>query len=156
MSSIVNGTATEYNFPPKDYNCDNLDAYIYSIEQLKQKHRQTKEKQMDNKNLKEYMSISNKEFNNVCANATKPVHDAVDHPSHYEREGAIECIDEMQLLFTKEEVMAFCKLNAWKYRYRAADKNGIEDIKKSDWYIRKYKELEETRKRTMCSDDSRR
>ena len=66
----------------------------------------------------------------------------VNHPAHYKRDGAMECIDEMLLLFGKEEVMSFCKLNAWKYRYRAMDKNGQEDINKSDYYIRMYKNLE--------------
>lgn len=70
--------------------------------------------------------------------------DMVNHPPHYERGGAMECIDEMVMLFGAKEVMSFCKLNAWKYRYRAADKNGQEDIKKSDWYINKYKELKDT------------
>lgn len=65
----------------------------------------------------------------------------VEHPKHYNREGGIECIDEMLLLFGYKETMTFCKLNAWKYRYRAADKNGIEDLKKSDWYLQKYSEL---------------
>ena len=65
----------------------------------------------------------------------------VEHPSHYNREGAIECIEEMILAFGKEKVADFCLCNAWKYRYRAADKNGIEDLKKSDWYMKKYKEL---------------
>ena len=66
----------------------------------------------------------------------------VNHPAHYKRDGAMECIDEMLLLFGKKEVMSFCKLNAWKYRYRAMDKNGQEDINKSDYYIRMYKDLE--------------
>ena len=65
----------------------------------------------------------------------------VNHPSHYNRENAMECIDEMILVFGEEAVKHFCLCNAWKYRYRAADKNGAEDIAKSDWYIRKYKEL---------------
>lgn len=65
----------------------------------------------------------------------------VEHPKHYNREGGMECIDEMVLLFGYEETMTFCKLNAWKYRYRAADKNGEEDLKKSDWYLQKYAEL---------------
>lgn len=67
--------------------------------------------------------------------------DPVNHPKHYERENAIECIDEMIMIFGLDAVMGFCKCNAWKYRYRAADKNGAEDIAKSDWYMRKYKEL---------------
>ena len=65
----------------------------------------------------------------------------VEHPKHYNREGAIECIDEMILVFGVEATKNFCLLNAWKYRYRAADKNGAEDLAKSDFYIRKYKEL---------------
>jgi len=65
----------------------------------------------------------------------------IEHPSHYNREGAIECIEEMILAFGKEKVASFCLCNAWKYRYRAADKNGIEDLKKSDWYMKKYREL---------------
>ena len=67
----------------------------------------------------------------------------VEHPKHYNREGGMECIDEMILVFGIETVKHFCLCNAWKYRYRAADKNGEEDLKKSDWYLRKYKELNE-------------
>ena len=69
------------------------------------------------------------------------VHDVVNHPNHYCREGAMECIDEMVTLFGKEAVKHFCLCNAWKYRYRSNQKNGEEDIKKSDWYIKKYVEL---------------
>lgn len=69
--------------------------------------------------------------------------ETVNHPSHYNRENAIECIEEMELIFGTEAVMTFCLLNAWKYRYRAADKNGSNDLKKSDWYMNKYKELKE-------------
>lgn len=69
--------------------------------------------------------------------------DPVNHPAHYEREGAMECINEMLLIFGKEAVMNFCLCNAWKYRYRASAKNGSEDYSKSDWYIRKYRELKE-------------
>ena len=63
------------------------------------------------------------------------------NPKHYKRENAMECIDEMVMVFGKEAVMNFCLCNSWKYRYRAYDKNGVEDIKKSDWYMNKYKEL---------------
>lgn len=66
---------------------------------------------------------------------------AINHPPHYNREGGMECIDEMIIMFGIDAVMDFCKCNAWKYRYRAADKNGEEDLKKSDWYIKKYQEL---------------
>lgn len=69
--------------------------------------------------------------------------DPVNRPKHYNRDGAMESIDEMVLVFGPEAVMHFCLCNAWKYRYRANAKNGEEDLKKSDWYMRKYKELKE-------------
>lgn len=65
----------------------------------------------------------------------------VEHPAHYNREGAMECLDEMVEVHGIKAVMDFCMLNAWKYRYRAADKNGLEDLKKSDWYMKKFVEL---------------
>lgn len=80
-------------------------------------------------------------------------YDIIKNPKHYNREGAIECIEEMILIFGKEKVADFCLCNAWKYRYRAADKNGIEDLKKSDWYIQKYKEL--TQSTTLLSSGQR-
>lgn len=71
--------------------------------------------------------------------------DVVNKPSHYNREGAMQCIEEMELVFGREALMYFCLLNAWKYRYRAADKNGAEDIAKSDFYMNYYKKLKEER-----------
>ena len=65
----------------------------------------------------------------------------VDHPSHYTCHEH-ECIEEMMILFGIEDTIAFCKLNAWKYRYRAGEKDSAEeDMKKADWYIGKVMEL---------------
>ncbi len=66
--------------------------------------------------------------------------DMVNHPSHYEH--GIECIDEMILLFGIVETMSFCKLNSHKYRKRALDKGGREDLDKSDWYMKEYAYLD--------------
>lgn len=74
--------------------------------------------------------------------------DMINHPKHYCREDAIECLDEMRLVFGDDIVAAFCLCNVWKYRYRAASKGQEEDLKKSDFYMRKYKELVEA-KETM-------
>ena len=71
----------------------------------------------------------------------EPDHDPVHHPSHYCQEGSMECIDEMVAVFGEKAVMEFCLLNVWKYRKRAIFKNGVEDLKKSDWYLKKYIEL---------------
>ena len=68
----------------------------------------------------------------------------VNNPTHYNRESAMECIDEMLVVFGEKAVMDFCLLNIWKYRYRAGQKDtesAMKDLKKSDWYMNKYKEL---------------
>ena len=70
--------------------------------------------------------------------------DPVTKPRHYNREGAMECIDEMELIFGPEVTMHFCLGCVFKYRYRAGLKdNGYQDLEKSDWYMKKYKELKE-------------
>lgn len=66
--------------------------------------------------------------------------DVINHPKHYEH--GIECIDEMILLFGVAETMYFCKLNSHKYRKRALDKGGREDLDKSDWYMKEYAYLD--------------
>ena len=70
-----------------------------------------------------------------------PTNPNVDHPNHYQSENGMECIDEMVLAFGVEAVKHFCLCNVWKYRYRADKKNGTEDIEKSNWYMKKFKEL---------------
>ena len=67
--------------------------------------------------------------------------DNVNHPAHYNRDGAMECIREMVVIFGYEATINFCNLNAWKYRYRSSEKNGAEDMAKSDWYVKKAEEL---------------
>lgn len=67
----------------------------------------------------------------------------VNHPSHYQK-GGRECIDVMVEDFGKEAVIAFCKLNAFKYRWRAGKKEGNtedQDLAKMGWYINKAREL---------------
>lgn len=67
--------------------------------------------------------------------------DNVNKPKHYIRDGAIECFDEFLIIYGVEAAKIACLFNIHKYRYRASDKNGLEDLQKSDWYMRKYKEL---------------
>lgn len=70
---------------------------------------------------------------------SKPT-DIINKSPHYNN-GGIETIDEMVLVFGKEAVKHFCLCNVWKYRARAIYKNGEEDMKKADYYMKKYKEL---------------
>lgn len=62
----------------------------------------------------------------------------IDHPAHYNRKGRRERIDEMIEIYGPKNVIAFCKLNAFKYEYRAGLKGGTEeDLKKAEWYRKK-------------------
>lgn len=70
-----------------------------------------------------------------------PVHDNVNHPSHYET-GNFECIDVMVETQGEEATINFCVCNALKYIYRHKRKNGIEDIQKAIWYLNKAVELD--------------
>lgn len=88
--------------------------------------------------LKEVAEFVNSMYDNVDNLSIDK--DMVNHPSHYEH--GIECIDEMILLFGVMETMSFCKLNSHKYRKRALDKGGREDIDKSDWYMKEYAYLD--------------
>lgn len=76
--------------------------------------------------------------------------DLVNHPHHYAENGAMECIDEMILLYGEEAVMNFCLCNMHKYRYRANMKGGAVDKQKSDWYVAKYKELKDIVQKRKC------
>lgn len=71
--------------------------------------------------------------------------DVINHPEHYTF-GKYECIEEMIHLFGIDAVIAFCKCNVYKYRFRAGHKNGAEDIKKAEWYMGKIIELQEQMK----------
>lgn len=75
--------------------------------------------------------------------------DVVNHPSHYCRGEAMECFEEFLTIYGVEAAMHACLFNIHKYRYRASDKNGEEDLKKSDWYMRKYKELKEAKENEL-------
>lgn len=68
--------------------------------------------------------------------------DNVNHPSHY-CTGQYECIDVMIETQGVEATINFCMCNAFKYLYRHNSKNGLEDVRKADWYLCKYLELAE-------------
>jgi hypothetical protein len=63
--------------------------------------------------------------------------DMVNHPPHY-TQGGIECIDAIKAATEGlDGFEGYCTGNAIKYLWRWKHKNGIEDLKKADWYIRK-------------------
>lgn len=72
--------------------------------------------------------------------------DNVNHPSHYENSCSLECIEVMKAMFGLEATVHFCLCNAFKYLWRYKNKNGVEDLDKSRWYLNyirdNYVELE--------------
>lgn len=58
------------------------------------------------------------------------------NPNHYKNECSLECIEAMELIFGETAVLDFCICNAWKYIWRYENKNGKEDLKKANWYLK--------------------
>ena len=67
--------------------------------------------------------------------------DAVNHPKHYADTCSLECIDAMLITFGTNAVIDFCMCNAFKYLWRYKNKNGQEDLKKCEWYLKKAYDL---------------
>tara|TARA_R100000081_G_scaffold85407_1_gene54396 strand:- start:207 stop:713 length:507 start_codon:yes stop_codon:yes gene_type:complete len=63
----------------------------------------------------------------------KKSQDNVNSPSHYNQAG-IECIDAIKASLG-DGYQDYCKGNVMKYLWRYKYKNGIEDLKKAQWYL---------------------
>lgn len=63
----------------------------------------------------------------------KKTQDNVNSPSHYNQSG-IECIDAIKASLG-DGYQDYCKGNVMKYLWRYKYKNGIEDLKKAQWYL---------------------
>ena len=92
-------------------------------------------------------SNSNNNMGSVCGDMSNiqlrmPRKEQVNHPNHY-NQGQFECIAVMESIYGIEATMNFCLLCAFKYTWRTNDKDGIQDIDKAIWYLKKYKELQE-------------
>ena len=72
-------------------------------------------------------------------------HDMVNNPKHYaSSSNGIECIDAITAAVSgKSGIEAVCVANVIKYLWRYELKNGLEDVKKAQWYLnRLVSELE--------------
>lgn len=84
---------------------------------------------------------------NVRQPAAKPylppqANDMVNHPSHY-TQGGVECIEALKASMSAEEFRGYLKGCNMKYMWRYRLKNGLEDLKKAQWYLnRLIRELE--------------
>lgn len=76
-------------------------------------------------------------------NGTKS-EDMVNHPAHYQTKSGLETID-MIAAFTEGIVgiEAVCTGNVIKYICRWKKKNGLQDLKKAQWYLNKLIDIVE-------------
>ena len=65
----------------------------------------------------------------------------VNKPPHYNR-GGIEAIDYIKQQLG-ESIIEYCEGNVIKYLHRWRYKNGLQDLKKAQWYLNKMVEEEE-------------
>lgn len=80
--------------------------------------------------------------NNLGVIVSTPKADKTD-PSHYKNQ-SIEVWEMMIRIWGKEKFIAFCEMNAFKYRLRLGSKEGEsieDDIKKAQWYEQRANEL---------------
>ena len=69
--------------------------------------------------------------------------DVVNKPAHYQ--GKVECIDAIEAAVEGlEGIEAVCTANVIKYVWRYKNKNGREDLKKAEWYLKKLISLLES------------
>lgn len=62
------------------------------------------------------------------------IDNVINHPSHY-TQGKYEVIDYIEDKLSKEELQGYCVGNVLKYVSRFKHKNGLEDLKKAEWYL---------------------
>lgn len=74
--------------------------------------------------------------------------DIINKPPHYQ--GEVEAIDSIKAAMSYEAFKGYCQGNALKYIIRYDRKNGVEDLRKAEWYInRLIKHLEDGKNRTL-------
>jgi hypothetical protein len=56
------------------------------------------------------------------------------NPNHY-KQGGLESIDAIKAFMSLEAYKGFLKGNCQKYLFRYEKKNGIEDLRKCQWYL---------------------
>lgn len=71
--------------------------------------------------------------------------DMVNHPPHYTK-GGIECLDAIRASMTDDEYKGYLKGNIIKYLWRYEWKNGLEDLKKAQFYQNKLIEIVQAEK----------
>jgi hypothetical protein len=65
-----------------------------------------------------------------------PDHDDPVNPSHYKSEG-VECVDYIKQQLSRDAYVGYLEGNVIKYIHRHKYKNGLEDLRKAQWYLNK-------------------
>jgi len=78
--------------------------------------------------------VDRKEEKNTTRDTEQVEVDKVNSPPHYNN-GGMECIDYIQQQLS-EHFSSYCQGNVIKYLHRWRYKNGVEDLKKAEWYLK--------------------
>lgn len=85
-----------------------------------------------------FKKMDNDKFT-ITQNTNEEKPDMVNRPKHYTSGTlGIEVINTMEMCTTREEFIGYLRCNALKYISRFENKNGLEDVKKCAWYVKKY------------------
>lgn len=82
----------------------------------------------------------NKKYINECDGhhiiVEEVIEDIINHPKHYKLGNGLETIDIVEAATVNlQGVEAVCVGNVLKYICRYSKKNGLEDLKKAQWYL---------------------
>ena len=78
--------------------------------------------------------VDRKEEANTTRDTEQVEVDRVNSPPHYNN-GGMECIDYIQQQLD-EHFSSYCQGNVIKYLHRWRYKNGVEDLRKAEWYLK--------------------
>ncbi len=78
--------------------------------------------------------VDRKEEANTTRDTEQVEVDKVNSPPHYNN-GGMECIDYIRQQLD-EHFSSYCQGNVIKYLHRWRYKNGVEDLRKAEWYLK--------------------
>lgn len=127
------------------------DTYIHTYEDISILFFGRTENDLFDDYLEDGLVISYKDFikyhpmtQEIASKLTRATNDEqtdnVNHPNHYNSYSR-EVIDTLQGSMTPDEFKGYLKGNIMKYVTRYQFKNGVEDLKKAEWYLEKLTEV---------------
>lgn len=127
-----------YNLPDSDCNTTCKECWKNAVKDIKFKDDiesfDIYDSMQEDLNRFERKMKEDKEVVLPLEKAPKELIDNVNHPNHY-TQGKYEVIDYIEDKLSKEELQGYCVGNVLKYVSRFKHKNGLEDLKKAEWYL---------------------